>query len=116
MGTLDAQQWDTPRVRALIHARDFGGLVKLARTLRDWRQADLGRATGYSPSTISRLESGSRRPTDIPMVSAVATALDIPGRVLASILGVTTPPPARVSVTADRRGEEDPMRRREFLQ
>lgn len=114
MGTLDAQ-WDTPRVRALVAARDFGGLVKLARTLRGWRQSDLGQATGYSSSTISRLEGGSRRPTDIPMVSTVAAALDIPGRVLAAILGVTATPPARVSVTADRRGEEDPMRRRTLL-
>jgi tetratricopeptide (TPR) repeat protein len=50
------------------------------------------------------------------MVSAIATALDIPGRVLAATLGVTALPPARISVTADRRGEEALLRRREFLQ
>ena len=107
--------WNSPQVRDLINTRDFGGLVKHIRIKRGWKQADLGQKAHYSASTISRLESGVRPPTDIPMARAIAEALEIPGRVLAEILGVVSAPPAKVFSTADGRGEEDPVRRRTLL-
>lgn len=113
--TAPGTQWDSRRICALIEAHDFGGLVKHLRIERGWKQEDLGDAVGYSAPTISRIESGVRPATDMLMIRAVARKLEIPGRVLAQVLGLAHPEPARVSVTAERRGEEDPMRRRTLL-
>ncbi|MGH3811526.1 MAG: helix-turn-helix domain-containing protein, partial [Pseudonocardiaceae bacterium] len=106
--------WDCARARALIATRDVGGVVRLARQTRGWRQADLGQAAGYSASTISRLETNHRASVDVEMLRRVAHAAGIPGDVLGALLGF--PAPATVAATIGRRAEEDdPMRRRELL-
>ncbi len=87
--------WDSARARALIAARDVGGTVRLARQARGWRQADLGRAAGYSASTISRLETNRRASIDVGMLRRVAHAAGIPGEVLGVLLGLSTPAPLR---------------------
>jgi transcriptional regulator with XRE-family HTH domain len=108
--------WDSARARALIAARDVGGVVRLARQTRGWRQADLGKAAGYSASTISRLETGRRTSIDVEMLRRVAHAAGIPGDVLGALLGLPAPAPATVAATTGRRAEEDgPMHRRELL-
>jgi transcriptional regulator with XRE-family HTH domain len=104
------------RVRALVAARDVGGMVRLARQARGWRQADLGAAAGYSASVISRLETGRRVPTDLDMVRRVTRAAGIPADLLGALLGIPPPAPATLAGTVGRRAEEDdPMRRRELL-
>jgi transcriptional regulator with XRE-family HTH domain len=106
--------WSSRRMRALIAARNVGGAIKLARQARAWRQADLGAATGYSASTISRLESGRRTTADVEMLRSVAAAVGMPAEVLGVLLGIGELP--RVTVT--RYGppkEEDPVRRRALL-
>ncbi|MFE2937356.1 MULTISPECIES: multiprotein-bridging factor 1 family protein [unclassified Streptomyces] len=56
--------WSTPEARALVDRREPGGLIRLGRQRRQWRQADLGTRIGCSASTVSRLEQSmySRQP------------------------------------------------------
>ncbi|SNT60518.1 Transcriptional regulator, contains XRE-family HTH domain [Streptosporangium subroseum] len=111
---MDARDalWDSARVRSLIAAKDIGGMIKFARHARGLRQGDLGRASGYSASTISRLENCRRASSDLPMVRRVAEAAGIPADVLGAALGFCGP--ASVTVATGQR-EEDPMRRRTFM-
>ncbi|OPC76439.1 transcriptional regulator [Embleya scabrispora] len=108
--------WDTPRVRLLAARGDVGGLVRVGRLARNWRQRDLGSIVGYSASTVSRVESGARSSRDVAVLRRLAAAVDMPPGVLGAALGVSAPLPARVARTAARRDEEDdPMRRRRLL-
>ncbi|MFI6580991.1 helix-turn-helix domain-containing protein [Embleya sp. NPDC050493] len=106
--------WDSPHVSALVRERRIGPLLRAGRTARGMRQADLGLLIGYSASAVSRLESG-RCKDDFAKMRAAAVAVGMPSRVLAAVLGVTESLPARVAGTADRRDEEDPVRRRSLL-
>ncbi|WP_435172727.1 helix-turn-helix domain-containing protein [Actinacidiphila sp. bgisy145] len=108
--------WNSPRARKLVADRDFGGLIRWARQQRGWRQADLGRATGYSASAVSRLETAERPATDLDVLKRFADALVIPAGVLAAVLGVA-PPRATTVASAQRSAlsEEDPMKRRSLL-
>ncbi len=115
MDTHDAL-WDSARARALIKARDIGGAIRLARQTRGWRQADLGKESGYSASTISRLETGRNASTDVHMLRRVSQAAGIPSHLLGALLGIGVCPPATVAGTVDPRAErDDPMRRRTLL-
>jgi transcriptional regulator with XRE-family HTH domain len=115
MGAHDAL-WDSARARALVAAHDVGGAIRLARQTRGWRQTDLGKAAGYSASTISRLETNRRASVDVGTLRRVAHAAGIPGDLLGALLGLPTPTPATVTATLGHRAEEDdPMRRRELL-
>ncbi|MYS80020.1 helix-turn-helix domain-containing protein [Embleya scabrispora] len=108
--------WDAPRVRLLAARGDVGGLVRVGRLARNWRQRDLGSIVGYSASTVSRLESGARSGRDVAVLRRLAAAVDMPVGVLGAALGVSAPLPARVGRTAVRREEEDDsMRRRRLL-
>lgn len=105
-----------PRACALISAGNVGGLIRWARLERGWRQIDLGKATGYSASAVSRLETAERPATDLDMLKSFAAALVIPPGVLAAVLGVTTSQATTVA-TAERHTDprEDPMKRRALL-
>lgn len=108
--------WHSARVRALIAAKDIGAVVRLAREARGWRQADLGAATGYSASTISRLETGRKAPVDLSMLQRISRELQIPSNALGALLGITPPTPAKLATTVSRvTEEEDPVRRRSLL-
>lgn len=115
---MDARDalWDSSRVRALINARDVGGLLRAARQARGWRQADLGHASGYSASTISRLETRRRAPSDLPTLRRVADAVAIPADVLGAALGLSSTSSTTVAAAAlQPRFREDPVKRRTFL-
>src|SRR6266851_187803 len=115
MDTRDAA-WDSARTLALIKARDIGGAIRLARQARGWRQADLGKASGYSASTISRLETGRRASADVGMLRQVTRAAGIPPDLLGALLGLPPSIPATVAGTIGQRaGEDDSMRRRTLL-
>ncbi|MFE0055377.1 helix-turn-helix domain-containing protein [Streptomyces sp. NPDC059003] len=113
-----APNWESPKARALVDGGDVGGLIRWARTELGWRQADLGKATGYSASAVSRLETGHRSATDLDMIRSFAQALFIPASALAVVLRVS--PASRTKVAADAgrhtEAEEDSMRRRSLLQ
>ncbi|MYV99057.1 helix-turn-helix transcriptional regulator [Streptomyces sp. SID3343] len=109
-----ADLWDSPHMHALVRDCRVGPLVRAGRTAKGMRQADLGLLIGYSQSAVSRLETGQGK-DDLAKLRAAAVAVGMPPRVLAAVLGVTEPLPARVVVTAERRDEEEPMRRRSLL-
>jgi transcriptional regulator with XRE-family HTH domain len=113
MNTGDAL-WTSARVRSLLAARDTGGMIRLARQARGWRQDDLARAAGYSRSTISRLETGARAGADVDVIRRVAGAAGIPSRLLSQLLGITAPPAATVGRSIVRT-EADEVRRRQLL-
>ncbi|WNI26948.1 helix-turn-helix domain-containing protein [Streptomyces sp. ITFR-16] len=109
--------WHSPKVSALVAAHDVGGLIKVGRTQRGWRQADLGARVGCSASTVCRLEQ-SKRVTDVDLVRAAAAAVGLPAHLLAAACGfITIPAVGRTRVTRDvlRDVEEDSMRRRTLL-
>ena len=116
MNTSDAL-WASARARALIEAGDVGGLIRLARQARGWRQEDLATSSGYSRSTISRLETGSRAGTDVAMIRAVAGKADVPAAVLGAVLGLPGSPPDTVASRATWAGPEveGDVLRRELL-
>ncbi|MFE7384731.1 helix-turn-helix domain-containing protein [Streptomyces zhihengii] len=106
--------WDAGEVRALVANRDAGGLIRLARTRRGWRQADLGRRIGCSASTVSRLEQRGGR-ADLDLVLRAAREAGVPHHVLAASLGLTDARSTIVAPESPRCAEEDPMRRRTLL-
>lgn len=116
MNTGDAV-WRSARALALLKARDIGGMIRLARQARGWRQEDLGTAVGYSRSTISRLETGNRAGIDVVMIRRVASAAGLPAYLLGELLSIPASTPATVASTNATRVEErdDSMHRRELL-
>ncbi|MFF4188068.1 helix-turn-helix domain-containing protein, partial [Streptomyces sp. NPDC001691] len=105
--------WRSSQACALVAARDAGGLIRLGRHARGWRQPDLGRRIGCSASTVSRLEQRGGR-ADLVLVQAAARAVGVPTPLLAASLGLSTPSATRV-VTVVPHHQEDPVRRRTLL-
>jgi transcriptional regulator with XRE-family HTH domain len=99
----------------MIAGGDIGGIIRLARQDRSWRQADLGRAAGYSASTISRLENSRRAGVDVAKLRTVAALLTIPPEVIGALVSVPTPGSATVSGTTGILAQEDPVHRRTFM-
>jgi transcriptional regulator with XRE-family HTH domain len=59
----------------------FPQLLQAMRSQRGWSKADLAKRAGFDPSTITRLEQGSRNPDrDTVLQLAGAMALPIPDR------------------------------------
>ena len=116
MNTIDAL-WASARARVLLEAGDVGGVIRLARQARGWRQEDLATAAGYSRSTISRLETGSRAGTDVAMIRAVAAKAGVPPAILGDVLRIPGPPLATVAskATPARPELEGDVLRRELL-
>uniref|UniRef100_UPI003F79A144 helix-turn-helix domain-containing protein n=1 Tax=Streptosporangium sp. OZ121 TaxID=3444183 RepID=UPI003F79A144 len=108
--THDDDQWQSPQLRALITTHDVGGVIRFARQLRSWKQADLGKASGYSASTISRLETGRRAGIDLQVLRRVAHAAGVPGHILSALIN-----PVTVAETIGQPAKEDLMRRRTLL-
>ncbi|RLU94709.1 transcriptional regulator [Streptomyces griseocarneus] len=105
--------WRTPQATTLIARRDAGALVRMGRTHRGWRQADLGRMMGCSASTVSRLERNST--ADFGLLRRAAEAVGLPTDVLAVALGLGTGVATTVAPYGPRRAEEDLLRRRTLL-
>jgi transcriptional regulator with XRE-family HTH domain len=90
-------------------------MIRFARQAREWRQDDLAKAAGYSRSTISRLETGTRAGIDVDVIRRVANAAGIPSHLLSQLLGITAPPAATVGRSIVTRTEADEVRRRQML-
>lgn len=110
-----------------------GQIVRAARQARQMRLVDLGEMCGYSAAQISRLERGQAPLTDITLLRTLAEILDIPparlGLAPDQSASSATPRhsvrpkgmPQRAHARSVRQGEggeggeDDPVRRREFL-
>ncbi|WP_217163527.1 helix-turn-helix domain-containing protein [Streptomyces sp. AC512_CC834] len=109
--------WTSSEACTLVAQRSPGGLIRLGRRLRGWRQADLGSRIGCSASTVSRLE-GTKRVTDMDLLLAAAAAVGLPTPLLAAACGFATAAvsaPTTVANDTQRDAEEDSMRRRTLL-
>ncbi len=106
--------WNSGKVSALIAHQDPGGLIRIGREERGWRQADLGARIGCSASTVSRLEQ-RRTYADLRLIRHAAQEVGVPTNVLTASLGLAGAPTARVGTDGPRCAEEDPMRRRTLL-
>ncbi|MPZ80303.1 MAG: helix-turn-helix domain-containing protein [Actinophytocola sp.] len=111
-------------VVALLHRRpEPGTVVRVARTALNWSQAELGRRCGYSASQVSRWETGRLPLRDVELLRTLADVLALPPAVFG--LGDTTERASRTATTTGHRvgrvttpptEEDDPVRRRAFLQ
>ncbi|MGH3685312.1 MAG: helix-turn-helix domain-containing protein [Pseudonocardiaceae bacterium] len=78
----------SPQGRAAVAAGETGVLIRLMRQAIEWTQQDLADQSGYSQSTISRLERGvSRAAQDTVILADIANALGAPP---AALLGVSS--------------------------
>jgi transcriptional regulator with XRE-family HTH domain len=111
----DALAWRTERARSIVAERDVGAAIRFARENRGWRLADVAGRVGYSVSTISRLETARRQPTDLGQILRIAGAVGIPSDVLGELLGVSPSSGATVDSPGDVQEEEADLRRRELL-
>ena len=73
----DALIWHTERARSIRANREVGAAIRFARENRGWRLADLAAQVGYSVSTISRLETSRREPTDLAQIRRIAAAVGL---------------------------------------
>ncbi|MFE6163289.1 helix-turn-helix domain-containing protein [Streptomyces sp. NPDC056486] len=113
MRTVDPL-WSSAQARELVDRHDPGGLVRLGRIGRGWRQADLGALLRCSASTVSRMEQRGRT-ADLALLREAARKVGVPTHVLSAALGLGALPPTRVTADGPRCVEEDPMRRRTLL-
>jgi transcriptional regulator with XRE-family HTH domain len=108
--------WQSAQMRALITARDIGGVIRFARQARGWRQAELGAAAGYSASTISRLETGRCTPADFDKLHRISREAGIPPSVLGELLGIIpSMTDTFTGIIRKQVEEDDPVRRRSLL-
>ncbi|MGQ0776878.1 MAG: helix-turn-helix domain-containing protein [Pseudonocardiales bacterium] len=92
----------SPQGCAALAAGHTGMVVRLIRQALGWTQEDLAVRSGYSQSTISRIECGKTRSArDIDVLAD-----------LAQLLGV---PPAVFGLAPDQRCTLDPVNRRDVL-
>lgn len=117
--------WRTPAVLQAAEAGQFGALIRMTRTARQLTLVQVGKLVGYSASTISRIETGRRKLSDVTLLRRFADALGIPPHLFGltastgtSPVGAAPPPPALASTTVRetlREGGDDAVRRRELL-
>ncbi len=115
--------WHSPAVVHAAAAGQFGTLVRLARTAQHLSLTQLGELVRYSPSTLSRIETGHRKLTDVTELRVFADTLAIP----AHLFGLTTPArsvtgaaspadlPVPTTVCATREGGDEAVQRRQLL-
>ncbi|MGW2491324.1 helix-turn-helix transcriptional regulator [Streptomyces sp. NPDC001606] len=106
--------WSSAKVRSLVDHRDPGGLIRVGRVYRGWRQVDLGQRIGCSIATVSRLEQRGRA-ADLGLLRRAAQEVGVPAYLLAAALGLASLQPTKVAADGPSCVEEDPMRRRTLL-
>jgi transcriptional regulator with XRE-family HTH domain len=94
----------SPQGRAAVAAGATGAIICLLRDALGWTQQDLADRSGYSQSTISRIERGiTRAARDTVVLTDIAAALGVPPE----ILGIASIP--------DQRSILENVERRKFL-
>lgn len=66
----------------------LGEMIRLAREAKKMNQTELARRVGTSRPTISLLETGQIKFPKIPMLTAIAAALDIPLSRMFGLIGM----------------------------
>ncbi|NES16156.1 MULTISPECIES: helix-turn-helix domain-containing protein [Micromonospora] len=119
---VDRRWSELPEAKQAAAVGDFGTLLRVARTAARLTLSEAGLRCGYSAATLSRIERGRQRLTDVTVLRRLAAVFDIPPELfgLADIDGPafhrTGTPIDRVPGEALRReGGDDPVRRREVL-
>lgn len=77
-----------PEVRKAASAGDLGAVIRHYRERRRITEKELGKASGYSQSSISRLERRGNRSYDLSILRRIAQVLDIP----LYLFGLSEPP------------------------
>lgn len=90
--------YDQPDAREAAASGEYGRVLKLARTVAGLTQGQAGVLAGYSAATVSRLESGATRLTDIATLRHLAEVFGVPP----SLFGLAT---ADASHAADQPGK-----------
>ncbi|WP_431882387.1 helix-turn-helix domain-containing protein [Micromonospora gifhornensis] len=111
-----------PEARQAAAVGDFGTLLRVARIAARLTLAEAGQRCGYSAATLSRIERGRQRLTDVTVLRRLAAIFDIPPE-LFGLTDMNGPaihhsaaPIDRVPGEAARREVgEDSVRRREVL-
>jgi transcriptional regulator with XRE-family HTH domain len=85
---FDGRVHDSPTISSAL--AEVGPRVRQMRTQRDITLSALAEATGISKSTLSRLESGGRRPS-LELLLPIAVALQVPVDELIGTLRVADP-------------------------
>jgi transcriptional regulator with XRE-family HTH domain len=117
--------WRTPAVQEAAAAEQFGAVIRMTRTARKLSLVRAGKLVGYSASTLSRIETGQRKLTDVRQLRRFADVLGIPPHLFGLTLP-TGPRPAGAALLTSasapttvggtpREGGDDPVRRRELL-
>ncbi|MFF4750723.1 helix-turn-helix domain-containing protein [Streptomyces sp. NPDC002514] len=114
MRTMDPL-WSSAKARTLVDHQDPGGLIRMGRVGRGWRQADLGARLGCSASTVSRMEQRGSRTADLRLLRRAAQEVGVPPYVLGAALGLNVLQATKVAADGPRCAQEDPMRRRTLL-
>lgn len=118
--------WITSDIQQAAAAGRFGTIIRAARSDRGLTLADLGRQLGgYSVSTLSRIETGHRKLTDINELRRFARCLHIPATLFGLNSGADCVLPdgaptqaailAPTTVSAPVAEGEDSVRRRDML-
>ncbi|MGH3924165.1 MAG: helix-turn-helix domain-containing protein [Pseudonocardiaceae bacterium] len=117
--------WSTPAVLQAAKAAHFGALIRMTRTARRLTLVQVGKLVGYSASTVSRIETGRCKLTDVTLLRRFADAVGIPPQLFGltsstgtSPIGAALPPPALTPTKVREtpwEGDDDAVRRRELL-
>ncbi|MGH3696263.1 MAG: helix-turn-helix domain-containing protein [Pseudonocardiaceae bacterium] len=118
--------WRTPAVQQAAAAGQFGALIRVTRTFQRLTLVQAGKLIGYSASTLSRIENGHRKLTDVTELRLFASAFDIPLHLfgltpptMPALPSGVAPPPSAVApatvVGTLREGGDEAMRRRQAL-
>lgn len=102
-----------PAVVAAADGCDYARILRLARTAAGLTLEQAGRLAGYSPSAMSRLETGRRRMCDAKELRHLAQVYEIPLHLLGLSASPEAPRPTTLATDPNDRG--DPMRRRTLL-
>ena len=113
---------DLPEARRAAATGDFGTLLRIARAAARLTLVEAGQRCGYSAATLSRIERGRQRLTDVMVLRRLAEIFDIPPALFGLVDG-NDPTFNRFGSSLDkvRSGEawhedgEDPVRRRDVL-
>ncbi|MFV2086720.1 helix-turn-helix domain-containing protein [Micromonospora sp. LOL_021] len=84
-----------PETRRAAAAGDHGSLIRLARTAARLTLAEAGRRCGYSAASLSRIERGRQRLTDVTALRRLADVFDIPPE-LFGLASIGQPPRVHV--------------------
>jgi transcriptional regulator with XRE-family HTH domain len=123
MDILDSL-WRSPAVAQAAAAGQFGALIRQARIARHLSLTRVGQMVRYSPSTLSRIETGHRKLVDVTELRTFAEALGIPPHLFGLTSSVppahggAAPPalvPGPTTVGGTREGGDDAVQRRQLL-